>query len=116
VALRCLLVDDNEQFLDSATRLLESQGIEVGRASSGAEALRLAEDLAPDIVLVDVELGEEDGIELARRLTVVTGSPCVALISTHPEEEIEDMIADSSAVGFLPKTALSADAIRALLG
>jgi two-component system nitrate/nitrite response regulator NarL len=115
--LRCLLVDDNEQFLDSATRLLESQGIEVvGRASSGAEALRLAEDLAPDIVLVDVELGEEDGIELARRLTVVTGSPCVALISTHPEEEIEDMIADSSAVGFLPKTALSADAIRALLG
>jgi DNA-binding NarL/FixJ family response regulator len=88
--LRCLLVDDNEQFLASATRLLESQGLDVvGRAFSGAEALRRAQELAPEVVLVDVQLGEE--------------------------EELEDLIADSPAVGFLPKAALGADAILALL-
>jgi two-component system, NarL family, nitrate/nitrite response regulator NarL len=116
VALRCLLVDDNEQFLASATRLLASQGLDVvGRAFSGAEALRLAQELAPEVVLVDVQLGEEDGVDLARRLTAAPGSPSVVLISSHPEEELEDLIADSPAVGFLPKAALGADAILALL-
>jgi DNA-binding NarL/FixJ family response regulator len=114
--LRCLLVDDNEQFLASATRLLESQGLEVvGGASTGAEALRLAEELAPEIALVDVQLGEEDGFGLARRLTAVSRPPRVVLISTHAEDELEDLIAESPAVGFLPKSALSATAILALL-
>jgi two-component system nitrate/nitrite response regulator NarL len=116
VALRCLLVDDSEQFLISATRLLESQGVDVvGGATSGTEALRLARNLKPDVVLVDVQLGEEDGIDLARRLGDDSLSGSVILISTHPEEEIQDLIADSSAIGFLPKTALSAEAIAALL-
>jgi two-component system, NarL family, nitrate/nitrite response regulator NarL len=116
VALRCLLVDDNEQFLASATRLLESQGLDVvGGASSGGDALRLAHELAPEVVLVDVQLGEEDGVDLARRLTTVSGSPRVVLISSHSEEELQDLIAESPTVGFLPKMALSADAIAALL-
>jgi DNA-binding NarL/FixJ family response regulator len=116
VALRCLLVDDNEQFLDSATRLLESQGLDVvGRASTGREALRLAGDLAPDVVLVDVQLGQEDGVELARRLTEPPRPLRVILISIHSEEELDDLIAGGPAVGFLPKTALGADAIAALL-
>jgi two-component system nitrate/nitrite response regulator NarL len=116
VALRCLLVDDNEQFLASATRLLESQGLDVvGGASSGGDALRLAHELAPEVVLVDVQLGEEDGVDLARRLTTVFGSLRVVLISSHSEVELEDLIAESPAVGFLSKTALSADAISALL-
>jgi DNA-binding NarL/FixJ family response regulator len=110
------LVDDNEQFLASATRLLVPQGLDVvGRASSGAAALRLTQELAPDVVLVDVQLGEEDGFDLARRLAATSKPPRVVLISTHPEEELQELIADSPAVGFLSKTALSADAIHALL-
>lgn len=116
VALRCLLVDDNEQFLRSATRLLESQGLDVvGRAFSGAEAVRLAHELMPEVILVDVQLGEEDGVDLARRLTALPGSSRVVLISSHSEEELEDLIADSPAAGFLPKAALGAEAILALL-
>jgi two-component system nitrate/nitrite response regulator NarL len=116
VALRCLLVDDHEQFLASATRLLESQGLEVvGAATSGAEALRLAHELAPDVVLVDVQLGEEDGIGLARELTIVLNSPRVVLFSSHPAEELTDLVAESPAVGFIPKAALSASAILDLL-
>lgn len=116
MALRCLLVDDNEQFLRSATRLLESQGLDVvGRAFSGAEAVRLAHELMPEVILVDVQLGEEDGVDLARRLTALPGSSRVVLISSHSEEELEDLIADSPAAGFLPKAALGAEAILALL-
>jgi two-component system nitrate/nitrite response regulator NarL len=116
VALRCLLVDDNQHFLASATRLLESQGVDVvGCASSGDDALRLAHELAPEVVLVDVQLGEEDGVGIARKLTADSKSAHVILISTHSGEELEDLISDGPAVGFLPKSALSADAIRALL-
>src|SRR5262249_25499632 len=62
VKLRSLIVDDSEPFLASARRLLESQGVEiVATATSGAEALDLATALSPDLALVDIELGEEDG-------------------------------------------------------
>jgi CheY-like chemotaxis protein len=116
VALRCLIVDDNDSFLASASRLLETQGLEVvGAASSSEQALVLAGMLRPDVVLVDVQLGEEDGIEVARRFRASTPSIPVILISTHAEDELGELIADSPAVGFLAKRALSADAIAALL-
>jgi two-component system, NarL family, nitrate/nitrite response regulator NarL len=117
VALRCLIVDDSEDFLDSASRLLSSQGLEiVGGASSGTEALRLAERLDPDVALVDVQLGEEDGLEVTRRLTANARPTRVILISTHSRDDLAELIADSPAIGFLSKTALDARAISELLG
>ena len=117
MALRCLIVDDNEVFLASASRLLCAQGVDVvGRASSGAEALRLARQLQPDVALVDVQLGGEDGLELARRLAANAEATRIILISTHSKDELGDLLADSPAVGFLPKPALGADAIAKLLG
>jgi DNA-binding NarL/FixJ family response regulator len=116
VALRCLIVDDSEAFLASASRLLSAQGVEVvGRASSGAEAVRLAQELEPDVALVDVQLGDEDGLAVARRLAA-TPLTRVILISSHSREELGELIADSPAAGFLPKSALGADAIAKLLG
>jgi len=117
MALRCLIVDDNEAFLASASRLLCAQGLEfVARASSGAEALRLALQLRPDVALVDVQLGSEDGLELARRLAANAQATPVILISSHSKDELAELVADSPAVGFLPKPALGADAIAKLLG
>jgi two-component system nitrate/nitrite response regulator NarL len=117
VALRCLIVDDNETFLGSASRLLESQGLQVvGRASSSDEAVRLAQTLKPDVALVDVQLGDEDGLEVTRQLNAGARSTPVVLISTHAPDELAELIAESLAVGFLPKTALSAAAIAGLLG
>jgi DNA-binding NarL/FixJ family response regulator len=116
VKLRSLIVDDNETFLASARRLLESQGVEiVGAASNGADALDLAATLTPDLALVDVELGEEDGIALAGELRSRSPATRVVLISTYGSDEMEDLIAKSAAVGFLPKSHLSGDAVRALL-
>ena len=116
--MRCLIVDDNPRFLGAARRLLERQGITVvGVASTGDEALRRAEDLRPDVVLVDIDLGGESGFEVARQLQ--GGRNLAArtiLISTHAEQDYADLIAGSPAVGFLAKDALSAQAVRALLG
>jgi two-component system, NarL family, nitrate/nitrite response regulator NarL len=114
--LRSLIVDDNETFLVSARRLLESQGVEiVGIATGGAEALDLAAALSPDLALVDVELGDEDGVALAGELRWRSPATRVVLISTYGSDEMQDMLATSSAVGFLPKSRLSAGAVQALL-
>jgi DNA-binding NarL/FixJ family response regulator len=110
--MRCLIVDDNRPFLDAARVLLEREGIEVvGIATTTADALRLAEELRPDVVLVDVRLGDESGFDLARRV-----SGTVILISTHARSEYADEIAASPAAGFIPKAELSAAAVRRLAG
>ena len=117
VALRCLIVDDSEAFLASASRLLSAQGLEVvGVALSSAEALGLAQQLQPDVALVDVQLGREDGLDVTRRLAATAPATRVILISSHSKDELGELIADSQAIGFLPKTALGADAIAKLLG
>jgi DNA-binding NarL/FixJ family response regulator len=112
VTLRCLLVDDNREFLDAARTLLEREGVVVaGTASRIADAVGLAADLGPDVTLADVNLGGENGFELAELLYP---SP-VIMISTHAAEDYEDRLEDGSAIGFLAKTALSGDAVRGLL-
>jgi two-component system nitrate/nitrite response regulator NarL len=116
VTLSCLIIDDSEKFLSSATRLLSLQGVSViGRASTGDEGLRLAAALGPDVTLVDVELGDEDGIEVARRLTSGDLSAMVILISLRDRNELTELIAGSGAIGFLRKDALDAQAVCDLI-
>jgi CheY-like chemotaxis protein len=117
MTLRSLLVDDNARFLAAARELLEREGIEVvGVASSIADAARLAGSLQPDVCLVDIDLGDESGFDLARQLAERGDrSVRVVLISAYPERDFTDMIADSPAIGFLAKPELSATRIRAIL-
>ncbi|MFD4561543.1 response regulator [Streptomyces sp. NPDC058469] len=115
MSLRCLLVDDSARFLEAARALLERDGVEVvGIASTGADALSQARETAPDVVLVDLDLDGENGFDVARRL--VGNVPAVILISTHSREDFQELIAASPAHGFLHKSALSARAIRDVLG
>ncbi|WP_297493083.1 response regulator transcription factor [Pseudonocardia sp.] len=119
MVLRCLIVDDSPRFLDAARSLLERQGITVvGVASTSAEALEQAAELRPDVTLVDVELGDESGLELVgqlgRRGDVAPSS--LILISAHAEQDYAGLTATSTAAGFLSKSDLSAGAIRDLLG
>jgi CheY-like chemotaxis protein len=116
VALQCLIVDDNAEFLAAARGLLERQGVTVvGVASTTAEALRCAGELSPELALVDVDLGAESGFELARRLTDLPRPVPVVLISTYAAGDLEDLVAPSGAVGFLSKRDLSLPAIDELL-
>jgi DNA-binding NarL/FixJ family response regulator len=115
--LRSLLVDDSSHFLAAARELLEGQGIDVvGVASTIDEAARLAGALRPDVCLVDIDLGYESGFDLALRLAESGDyAPRVILISAYPEGDFAEMIAESPAIGFLPKPAISATRIRAML-
>lgn len=115
--LRCLIVDDNARFREEACRLLEEQGIQiVGTAASGAEAVQYVGRLTPDVALVDIVLGGESGLDLARQLRDASARPPrIVLISTHDESEYADLIAASPAVGFLSKSDLSARAILRVL-
>jgi DNA-binding NarL/FixJ family response regulator len=116
--LRCLIVDDNAHFMQASRTLLEGQGISVvGVATTAAEGLRGAEELQPDVVLVDIDLGADSGFDLARQLADGGGAVAsdVILISTHSEEDFADLVAESPALGFLAKCDLSADALRHIL-
>jgi DNA-binding NarL/FixJ family response regulator len=117
VAIQCLIVDDNRDFLEAARTLLEREGLTIaGLASTSADALRKAQVLQPSVVLVDVWLGDESGLELAGRLAADPAHEAtVILISTVSEAELADVIATSPAAGFLSKSELSAHAIRGFL-
>ena len=115
--LRCIIVDDNSSFRQEISGLLEEQGIDVvGGATSGVEALQQIADLRPDVVLLDIDLGEESGFALARRLQAGPHPvPKLILISAHEENDYADLIEASPAVGFVAKMELSAAAITRTL-
>jgi DNA-binding NarL/FixJ family response regulator len=119
VSIRCLLVDDSDAFLMAASVLLQREGMTVlDTASNSAEALRLAGALRPDVILVDIGLGEESGFDLARLLAQdgQAGGAEVILISARAEADYAELIAESPAAGFLVKSDLSAQAIDRILG
>jgi DNA-binding NarL/FixJ family response regulator len=118
VVLRCLIVDDSPEFLRAARVLLEQQGIEVvAAASSAEEAVRRAEEVRPDVTLVDIDLNGESGFALVRTLKANGDAAAgqLIMISSHAEDEFAELIEASPAIGFVAKSDLSAGAIRALL-
>lgn len=120
MGIRCLIVDDSAKFLTVAQQLLTEQGVGVvGVAFDSSQALTQLDVLRPDVILVDVGLGDESGFDLAERIAGHNGSngwPTeTILISTRTEEDLRDLVEDSPAAGYLEKVALSAQAIRNLL-
>jgi DNA-binding NarL/FixJ family response regulator len=112
--VRCVIVDDSSLFLEGAVDLLTREGLDVvGVASDSAAAIRLVTEFRPDVTLVDIDLGDEDGFELTRRLNDISAaSSKVILVSTHAEDDFAQLIAASPAIGFVSKARLSAQAIR----
>jgi len=89
----------------------------VGIASTTTAALRQAGQLRPDVVLVDIMLGDESGFDLAQRLADMDSDGItVILISTQEESDFADLIEAAPVAGFVPKSELSASAIRRLAG
>ena len=118
MAVRCVIVDDNDRFLEAARDALERDGIAVvGVASSTEEALERIGELRPDVALVDVCLGEESGFALAG---LIAGdgegpAPTVIMVSTYAEWDFDDMTEVSAACAFLSKANLSARAVHQIL-
>jgi len=111
-----LIVDDHPSFRANARALLEAEGFEVvGEAEDGASALRAAAELIPDLVLLDVQLPDLDGFEVASRLTNGGGGPAVVLVSSRDGSDFGPLVERSGARGFIPKAELSGAALSALL-
>jgi len=117
VHVTVLIVDDHPSFRANARALLEAEGFEiVGEAEDGASALRAAAELAPQLVLLDVQLPDIDGFEVASRLTSGESPPAVILVSSRDGCDFGSLVERSGARGFIPKAELSGAALSALLG
>jgi two-component system, NarL family, nitrate/nitrite response regulator NarL len=115
--VRCVVVDNNKELAASISELLRSQGVDVvGTAHSGAEAIELIERLQPDVALVDIELGDADGLALSHRLASRVPATRIILISSYGPDDVGDLITATPAAGFLPKDELRAATIARVLG
>src|SRR5262245_48306743 len=103
-----LVVDDHAEFRACARRLLEREGYRVvAEAGDGASGIARARELRPQLALVDVYLPDIDGFEVATRLADLDAPPAVVITSTRGRAELEPLIRDSTARGFVPKDQLS---------
>jgi DNA-binding NarL/FixJ family response regulator len=111
-----LIVDDHPSFRSTARALLEAEGFDVvGEAEDGAGAFEAVRRLRPEVVLLDVQLPDIDGFEVAARLTSNGNSPAVVLTSSRDVSEFGALVERSGARGFVPKAEISGAALVALL-
>lgn len=113
---RVLVVDDHAGFRSCASALLTAEGFEVvGAAESGEAAIALAADLEPELVLLDIQLPDIDGFEVAERLLVLDPKLKIVLVSSRDRSEYGSAIERSGAIGFIWKAELSGGAIEKVL-
>jgi two-component system, NarL family, nitrate/nitrite response regulator NarL len=118
MAIRCIIVDDNPEFLAAARPLLERGGLDVvDVVSTGQETLESVARLRPDVVVIDLFLDDESGFDVARRLAEMDPDATrVILISTYDHQDVPELLAASPAVRFVSKADLSAEAVLSILG
>ncbi len=114
--VRVLLVDDQDAFLRAMTSVVdETRGFRVvGTASSGEQCLAAAAEVVPDLVLMDVNLPDMDGLEATRRLRAQPSPPVVLLLSTYDEHVGEHFVRESGAAAYVTKSAFGPDRLEGL--
>jgi DNA-binding NarL/FixJ family response regulator len=112
-----LIVDDHPSFRLSARRMLEAEGFSVvGEAEDGEAGIAAVRELAPDLVLLDVQLPDLDGFAVAERLQAAGEAAAIVLTSTRERSDFGEEIDASPARGFVTKGELSAEALAGLIG
>ena len=117
VGHRVLIVDDHPSFRASARVLLESEGFDViGEAEDGASAISEATRLRPEIILLDVQLPDTDGFDVASQITATDDDhPAVILVSSRDSSDFGPLVSRCGALGFVPKAELSGERLQELL-
>jgi DNA-binding NarL/FixJ family response regulator len=116
VPLTVLIVDDHSGFRSFARALLEAEGFDVvGEAEDAESAIAAAGKLRPQVVLLDIQLPDVDGFEVAERLAREPDGPAVVLVSTRDISSYRRRLAGSPVRGFIPKGELSGSALLGLV-
>ena len=116
VSRTVLIVDDHAHFRRTLRALLEADGFEVvGEAPDGRSAITETERLRPRLVLLDIQLPDLDGFEVAARLKEGTDPPAIVLTSSRNASSYRRRLAQS-ALGFIAKSELSGKALAGLFG
>ncbi len=112
--VRVLIVDDQVPFREASCMVVEmTDGFEVaGQAENGEQAVEMAATLRPDLVLMDVQMPGIDGLEATRRIMAMADPPRVLVMSTHESGSYEEPALAAGAIGFLPKSSFSMDALE----
>ena len=112
-----LIVDDHADFRAAARELLEADGYAViGEAADGAAALHKVEELRPAIVLLDIQLPDSNGFDVAARLAAGPSPPVVVLISSRDAAAYGERVAQASVRGFISKLRLSGASLAEVVG
>jgi DNA-binding NarL/FixJ family response regulator len=107
-----LIVDDHAAFRSAARAILQAAGFDVvGEAADGAAAIAAVAELRPDIVLLDIQLPDADGFEVARRLPA--DGPVIVLTSSRSASSFRRRLAANPAWSFIPKSDLSGETLAA---
>jgi DNA-binding NarL/FixJ family response regulator len=111
--VRVLVVDDREPYRRAMAAVVGATDgfVVVGSATTGEESLVAAEELRPDLVLMDVNLPGIDGVEATRELVARPHPPVVVLLSTYDEDQVD--AAGCGAAAYVPKAAFGPDRLRA---
>jgi DNA-binding NarL/FixJ family response regulator len=116
VGIRLLLADDHRMLREGLRRSMSEEGFDVvGEASDGLEAIKLSEELAPDVILMDVTMPELDGVEAARRIHAAQPEIRVVMLTMHADSDVVASAIRAGASGYLVKdcsTEEIADAVR----
>jgi DNA-binding NarL/FixJ family response regulator len=117
VARTVLIVDDHAPFRAVARTLLQLESFEVmGEAADTRSAMEVVGRLRPNVVVLDIQLPDLDGFEVARRLAQAEDPPVIVLVSSRDSSAYRRRLADSPTRGFIPKSDLSGAVVAALVG
>jgi|SRR5262245_9653024 two-component system, NarL family, response regulator DegU len=110
---RVLVCDDHQLLRQAVRRALEDAGMDVvAEAGDGSEAVRLATDISPDVVVMDVSMPVLDGVEATRRIHAVSPELPIVVLTMHGEEKQRREALDAGATGFLTKDVSMQDVVR----
>ena len=113
--IRLLLADDHTMLRESLRRSMEAEGLEVvGEAADGEEAVQLAEELAPDVVLMDVSMPVLDGVEATRLVRERAPDIQVVMLTMHADQDVVAKAIRAGAVGYLVKDCTTEEVVRAV--